>query len=81
MAQDPNECSTKSGRNPSKRETGGGVQRRDGTFQSRVIVSIPVLLFFEDQYTKLVFVDLLNAKNEALASLKKFAVSGGRPKN
>ena len=33
-----------------------------------------------DQYTKIVFVDLLGAKSEALASLKKFVFSVGTPK-
>ena len=35
---------------------------------------------FADQYTKLVFVDLLKAESEALASLKKFVLSVGTPK-
>ena len=38
---------------------------------------------FADQYTKFVFVDLLKVKqkSEALASLKKFVLSVGTPKN
>ena len=35
---------------------------------------------FADHYTKFVFVDLLKAKSEALASLKKFVLSVGTPK-
>ena len=35
---------------------------------------------FADQYMKFVFVDLLKAKSEALASLKKFVLSVGTPK-
>ena len=35
---------------------------------------------FADQYTKFVFVDLLKAKSEALASLKKCVLSVGTPK-
>ena len=36
-------------------------------------------IVFADQYTKFVFVDLLEAKSEALASLKKFVLSVGTP--
>ena len=43
LGQDPKNSSTKSGRDPSRREAGEGVHRRDGTFQSRVTVRIPVL--------------------------------------
>ena len=39
-----------------------------------------ICILFADQYTKLVFVDLLKAKSEALASLKKFVLSVGTPK-
>ena len=34
---------------------------------------------FADQYTKFVFVELLKAKSEAFASLKKFVLSVGTP--
>ena len=37
-------------------------------------------IVFADQYTKFVFVDLLKAKSEALASLKEFVPSVGKPK-
>ena len=37
-------------------------------------------IVFADQYTNFVFVDLLKAKSEALASLKKFVLSVGTPK-
>ena len=37
-------------------------------------------IVFADQYTKFVFVDLLNVKSEALARLKKFVLSVGTPK-
>ena len=36
-------------------------------------------IVFADHYTKFVFVDLLNATNEALASLKNFVRSVGTP--
>ena len=36
---------------------------------------------FADQYKKLVIVDLLKAKSEALASLKKSVLKVGTPKN
>ena len=72
--------STKSGRDPSRRKAGEGVHRRDGTFQSRFAVRVPVLHCFADQYTKFVFVGLLKAKIEALSSLKKFVLSVGTPK-
>ena len=35
------DSSTKSGRDPSRREAGEGVHRRDGNFQSRVTVRVP----------------------------------------
>ena len=41
----------------------------------------PFCLVFADQYTKFVFVYLLKAKMEALASLKKIAVSVRTPKS
>ena len=65
---------------PSRRDTGEGVHRCDGTFQSRVTVRFPFCIVFADQYTKFVFVDLLTAKSEALASLKKFVLSVGMTK-
>ena len=37
-------------------------------------------IVFADQYTKVVFVDLLKANIEALASLKKFVLSVGKTK-
>ena len=37
-------------------------------------------IVFADQYTKIVFVDLLEAKSEALVSLKKFVLSVVTPK-
>ena len=43
IGQDHTDSSTKSGRDPSRRETGEGVYRRDGTFQSIVTVRAPVL--------------------------------------
>ena len=41
--QDHKDSSTNSGIDPSSREAGEGVHRRDGTFQSRVTVRVPVL--------------------------------------
>ena len=43
IGQDHKDSGTKSGRDPSRREAGEGVHRRDGTFQSRVTVRVPVL--------------------------------------
>ena len=42
---DHTESSTKSGREPSRREAGDGVHRRDVTFQSRLTVREPVSHF------------------------------------
>ena len=83
IGQDHKDSSTKSDRDPSRREAGEGVHRRDGTFQSRVTVRVPVLhgVCRLVRYTKFVFVELLKAKSEALASLKKFVLSVGTPKN
>ena len=52
-----------------------------GPFKVESLSLFRFCILFADQYTKLVFVDLLKAKNEALASVKKFALSGGRPRN
>ena len=38
-------------------------------------------IVFADKYTKFLFVDLLKSKSKALASLKKFVLSVGTPKN
>ena len=43
IGQDQKGSSTKNGRDPSRRVAGEGVHRRDGTFQSIVTVSVPVL--------------------------------------
>ena len=51
IGQDHKDSSTKSGRDPSRREVGEGVHRRDGTFQSRVTVTVP-LLHWQDNAKK-----------------------------
>ena len=51
-----------------------------GTFRVESLSGLQFCIVFADQYTKFVFVDLLNAKNEALTSLKKFVLSVGTPK-
>ena len=43
IGHDHKDSSTKSSRDPSRREAGEGVHRRDGTFQSRATVRLPVL--------------------------------------
>ena len=80
IGQDHKDSSTKSGRDPSRREAGEGVHRHDETFQSSVTVTFRFCIVFADQYTKFVFVELLKAKSEALASLKKFVLSLETPK-
>ena len=42
--QDHKDSISKSSRDPSRREAGEGVHRRDVNFQSRVTVRVPVLL-------------------------------------
>ena len=51
-----------------------------GPFRVKSPSGIRFCIVFADQYTKFVFVDLLKAKSEALASLKKFVLSVGTPK-
>ena len=51
-----------------------------GTFKVESLSGFRFCLVFADQYTKFAFVDLLKAKSEALASLKKFVLSVGTPK-
>ena len=80
IGQDHEDSSKKSGRDPSRREAGESVRRHDGTFQSRVTVKIQLLHCVCRPVLKGVFVDLLKAKSEALASLKKFVRSVGTPK-
>ena len=46
-----------------------------GTFRVESLSGFRFCFVFADQYTKFVFVDLLKAKSEALASLKKFVLS------
>ena len=41
IGQDHKDSSTKSDRDPSRREAGEGVHRRDGNFQSIVTVRVP----------------------------------------
>ena len=50
-----------------------------GPFRVESLSGFRFCLVFADQYTKFLFEDLLKAKNEALASLKKFVLSVGRP--
>ena len=51
-----------------------------GTFRVESLSGFRFCIVFADQYTKFVFLDLLKAKSEALASLKKFVLSVGTPK-
>ena len=51
-----------------------------GPFRVESLSGFRFCIVFADQYTKFVFVDLLKAKNEALASLKKFVLSVRTPK-
>ena len=51
-----------------------------GPFRVESLSGFRFCIVFADQYTKFVFVDLLKAKSEALASLKKFVLSVGTPK-
>ena len=81
IGQDHKDSSTKSGRDPRRREAGEGNHRRDETFQSRVSLRVPILhCVCRPVHEDFVF-DLLMAKSEALASLKKFVLSVGRPRS
>ena len=51
-----------------------------GPFRVESLSLFRFYIVFADQYTKFVFVELLKAKSEALASLKKFVLSVGTPK-
>ena len=50
-----------------------------GLFRVESLLGFPFCIVFAEQYTKFVFVDLLKAKNEALANRKKFVLSVGTP--
>ena len=50
-----------------------------GPFRVESLSGFRFCIVFADQYTKFVFVDLLKAKSEALASLKRFVLSVGTP--
>ena len=50
------------------------------SFRVQSLSGFRFCIVFADQYTKFGFVDLLKAKSEALASLKKFVLSVGTPK-
>ena len=51
-----------------------------GAFRVESLSGFRFCLVFADQNMKFVFVDLLKAKSEALASLRKFVFSVGTPK-
>ena len=51
-----------------------------GPFRVESLSGFLFCIVFADQYTKFEFVALLQAKSEALASLKKFVLSVGTPK-
>ena len=78
IGQDHKDSSTKSGRDPSRREAGEGAQDVMGPFRLESLSGFRFCIVFADQYTKFVFVELL--KSEALASLRKFVLSVGTPK-
>ena len=69
IGQDHKDSNTKSGKDPSRREAGEGVHRRVGLFRAEPLSGFRFCIVFADQYTKFVFMDLLQAKSEALASL------------
>ena len=50
-----------------------------GPFRVESLSGFRICIVFANQYTKFVFVDLLKAKSEPLASLKKFVLNVGRP--
>ena len=51
-----------------------------GPFRVESLSGFRFCIVFADQYMKFAFVELLKAKSEALASLKKFILSVGTPK-
>ena len=51
-----------------------------GTIRVESLSGFRFCIVFADQYTKFVSVDLLKAKSEALAGMKKFVLSVGTPK-
>ena len=51
-----------------------------GPFRVESLSGFQFCIVFADQYTKFVFVDLLKAKSEALANLKKFVLIMETPK-
>ena len=51
-----------------------------GPFRVESLLGFRFCIVFADHHTKFVFVDLLKAKSEALASLKKIVLSVGTPK-
>ena len=61
-------------------EKPGGCSDVMGHFRVESLSGFRFCIAFADQYTKFVFVDLLKAKSEALASLKKFDLSVVTPK-
>ena len=52
-----------------------------GLFKVESLSGFRFCTVFADQYTKFMFVDLLKAKSEALASLKNFVLCAGRPRS
>ena len=52
-----------------------------GPFRVESLSGFRFCIVFADQYTMFVFVDLLKANTEAVGSLKKFVLSGGRPRS
>ena len=52
-----------------------------GPFRVESLSGFRFCIVFADQYTKFVFLELFRAKSEALASLKKFVLSAGRPRS
>ena len=51
-----------------------------GIFRAESLLGFRFCIVFADQYINFVFVDLLKAKNESMACLKKFLLSVGMPK-
>ena len=65
---------------PKQKRSWRGCSDVMGPFRVESLSGFRFCIAFADQYTTFVFVDLLKAKSDALASLKKFDLSVGTPK-
>ena len=80
IGQDHKDSSTKSGSDQAEEKLEKVFTDVMGPFRVESLSGFRFCFVFADQYTKFVFVNLLTAKSEALASLKKFVLSVGTPK-